>query len=1506
MKSSNARPERAGDRRAHPAIGLTLVAIAYFVLSQAGQAFATIAGGASLVWPAAGLALGAVMLGGPLYALAVAVGACVGYMAIGGTALAGVMIGCGSATAALSGAALLRRFGDFSPRLGRVRDVYWLAGFGAVVSTMLAATFGALALVTAGVVPRSTAGSAWLTWWGGDALGVLLITPVLLVWAQRPRPDANTVVAFAAGVAISGIVFLGSAILRGVLPGSASQEIVAFALLPLAIGPALRLGMRDIATLNLVVSLGLIAGTAAGMGPFAAEFGRDGMVAAHAALIFVALTTLIVCAASTERRAAIVGLAESEARFRSLTELSNDWYWEQDEALRYTRFSRGFGAATGIDPHAWIGRKCWELPIHSAVEPRWREHKRQVEARLPFRDFLIEYPAPDGRRRSFLTSGEPVFTDDGQFQGYRGVARDITAQRLAEERLRESEERYASVFHSSAAAIFTMAVSEDGEFRFEEMNAAAEVLMGMIAREAQGRTPTQTFPPQAAAASYRRLRECLEKDTAVTFEDDILLPSGERSALYTFVPIHDASGVARRIVGIAVDTTERRRAERRVRESMELFARIFSTTAQPMLITRLADDTVTEVNPAWCALFARKRAEVVGKKLDELALLPDASERDRILTALHSQRSVRNQPLRMIRGDGEVGELLYSGDVIDVHGEPSVLTSLVDITDARRAEVAIRRSQEHFEKLFRASPQPLAISGMDDGRVIDVNEIWLKTYGYAREDVVGRNFLDLGLWVDLDVRRRLRDEIRRERTVREFECRWRRKSGDIADVLLAGELIELDGEEVMLSTGLDITERKRAERLLRESEARFSKFFQSSPVPVVISRVEDGRYLEVNEAWTRFFGYPRSEVAGRTSTEFALWDNIADRELFISTLLSQGHVRNWETRYRKRSGEVADVVVSAEPLEILGERCVVSSVMDITERKHAEHQLRESERRFRDFAEAAGEYVWEIDRDARYTYLSRRVEAVIDYRPEELYGRRPFDLMPPGEAERVREVMTGALEQGNPFRNVEYGSLTRAGTLVWQLASAVPIVSSDGRITGLRGTALDITERKRAEARIEELATRDPLTGLPNRLLLSDRLAQGIASAGRAGQKLAVMFIDLDHFKAINDTLGHHVGDQLLKEVARRLAGVVRKDDTLSRLGGDEFVIVLEGLRTPEDASHIAQKILQTLGYPYVIEGHELHSAGSVGIALYPNDGEDGATLMRHADTAMYAAKSSGRKNYQFFSAEMNSRAVERLRLESALRRAAESGELRLFWQPRVEIGTGLVTGAEALLRWRHPDQGVIGPDRFMRVAEETGLVVPIGDWALNAACQQAKAWAGLADVRIPVAVNISAREFGPSLIDSVTRALGDAGLDASMLEIEVTEATLMRNPEASRAILGRLSEMGVHIVVDNFGTGYASMHSLRRFSVSAIKIDRSLVAGLAASPEDRVVVKAIIEMARSLGVTAIASGVENEEQLALLAEMGCRAYAGHHFLPAMPAPELERQLLPDSNVHTLSSRRVS
>ena len=1356
--------------------GNLVLAAACFGAAKLGFVFALVGANVSLLWPASGIAVAALVLWGLRFAPGVAAGLLVAHSTHGVPLAWAAVIAVGSTLAAVAAAWLLgrpTRAGDrFDPALARMRDVLRIIFPTALGTPVIAAAIGVAALVQAGLLETEQAVRAGLTWWAGDALGILLFTPLVLAWARDLRPRAAVAEALGHAALIAAVLFAGAIVLSSHLPRERTEILVAFVLFPLAVWPAVRFPPREVATFNVALAALVLGAAWFGVGAFPGGANAAGLVATVALLASVTLTTLLLCALSTERRQAAERLQRSEGRFRGLTDLSVDWYWEQDEDLRFTELSPGFHAAFAFDP---IGRRRWELPFEQRDSPAWAAHRAEVEAHRPFRDLLLVRRAPDGRMRYAVTSGEPMFDAAGKFRGYRGVGRDITAQMEAESALRESR---------------------------------------------------------------------------------------------------------------------------------ELFARIFSASPNPMLINRIGDHRVVEVNDAWCVFFGHTRGEVVGRTLEALDVLVEPADRARIDALLRARGAVRNFELHVRGRGGEVREVLLSGELVDLAGERCVISTFTDVTDRNRALTELRGSRERLERMFRGSPLPIAISGIEDGAVVDVNDAWARTYGYSRDAILGRSFVELGLWVDSDSRRRLREVLLSSGAVRNFETRWRKASGEIAHVLFSGDVVDLDGSPVLLSTGLDITERNSAERRLRESEARFTKIFHTSPVPVVLARLGDAMNLEVNDAWAKWSGWARDEAVGKSSIELGIWFHPGDRGEFVRMLQTGVGVRNMECRLRKRSGEIADVLLSSDLLDVGGEACSVTSVMDITDRKSAERQLRESERRFRDFAEAAGEYVWELDVDGRYTFLSRRVEQVLGYAPDELLGRKPTDLMPPGEAERVRDSFAQIVRTREAFRNLEHRSMSRSGSQVWQLVSGVPILDGEGRFIGYRGTALDITERKQAESRIAELATRDPLTGLPNRLLLSDRLARGIAGAQREGGLLAVMFVDLDHFKRINDTLGHDIGDQLLREVAKRIGGVLRKGDTLSRLGGDEFVVLLEGLKAAEDAGQVARKLIDAVSQPYDIEGHTLNTAASAGISIYPTDGTDGTTLMRHADTAMYVAKSSGRKNYQFFSAEMNVRATERLRLEAALRGAVDRGELRVYYQPRADVGGDTLTGAEALLRWQHPEHGLLTAGRFMPLVEETGLIHSIGEWVLASAVDQAQGWHALHGPAFAISVNISPKQFNRALLGRVRSALDASGLDPKMLELELVEGALQRNPEEARAVLGGLRNLGVRVVLDDFGTGYSSMSQLRRFAIDGIKIDRSFVRGMTTNPDDRIVVKAMIDMAKSLRINTIAEGVEQQAELDLLRNMGCEEYSGHLLAEAGTPSEFERRWLRPGNVLALRPRR--
>ena len=425
----------------------------------------------------------------------------------------------------------------------------------------------------------------------------------------------------------------------------------------------------------------------------------------------------------------------------------------------------------------------------------------------------------------------------------------------------------------------------------------------------------------------------------------------------------------------------------------------------------------------------------------------------------------------------------------------------------------------------------------------------------------------------------------------------------------------------------------------------------------------------------------------------------------------------------------------------------------------------------------------------------------------------------------------------------------------------------------------DITERKEAEERMRHIAQHDALTGLPNRLALLMRLGQLLPEARRHKLTMAIMFLDLDRFKIINDTLGHQVGDELLREVACRLSKVVRETDFVARLGGDEFVVILPGITNPSDAAIVANKIIAALSSPIEAEGHELHTSPSIGISLFPDDGPDGDTILKNADTAMYHAKAAGRNNYQFFAAEMNKATAERLNIERKLRHAIARNELALCFQPQFKADSSQPTGVEALIRWHHPVDGMISPLRFIPVAEETGIIVEIGEWVLLNACREMKRWidAGLKPMRI--AVNVSARQLRRrDFCETVAGALAGSGLPAELLELEITESSVMENPEEAIQILERLGRMGVSLAIDDFGTGYSSLAYLKLFPIDHLKIDRSFVADIEHDLNDRAIAFGTIALAHSLGLNVIAEGVETPDQLELLRSNGCDEVQGYLF----------------------------
>ncbi|MEO6436303.1 MAG: EAL domain-containing protein, partial [Tepidisphaeraceae bacterium] len=588
-------------------------------------------------------------------------------------------------------------------------------------------------------------------------------------------------------------------------------------------------------------------------------------------------------------------------------------------------------------------------------------------------------------------------------------------------------------------------------------------------------------------------------------------------------------------------------------------------------------------------------------------------------------------------------------------------------------------------------------------------------------------------------------------------------------------------------------------------------------------------------------------------------------EVFVELFLAR--------RALERARDELEAKVAERTLE-LG-RANAGLTAEIAQRVEAEVRLKDSEEKFRLMAENMSDYLAVLDTEGRRIYVSPSYHDLLKDTAAQL-GDDSFAQVHPDDRERIEVMFRNTVATGAGHRTA-FRFVLADGCIRMMESQGSSIRDSQGQVSRVVVVSRDVTEATRDREAIERLATRDPLTGLANRRLALDLLAQGVSDARRNGGTLALLFLDLDHFKTINDSLGHDVGDALIQEVGARIVGQVRASDVVARIAGDEFVVVLRAIQHAEDAGVIAAKISAALAKPFEIRGHALTTSASIGIGVYPADGEDATALMKSADTAMYHAKGTGRGNHQFFAPDMNLRAQRRLQVEQGLRRALDQGEFTLVYQPQANVaGHGEIAGAEALIRWQHPSLGRILPGQFIPIAEETGLIRPIGAWVLDTACRQMRAWLDQGQIAGRIALNLSAPEFRKDLIPQVKRALESCGLDPARLELEVTETMIAKDIDETRVVLEELSALGVRSAIDDFGTGYSSLSVLSGLPVHTLKIDQSFVRRLPHDADSAGIVKAIVALAKTLRLETVAEGVETTEQLAVLRELQCDRYQGY------------------------------
>ena len=790
--------------------------------------------------------------------------------------------------------------------------------------------------------------------------------------------------------------------------------------------------------------------------------------------------------------------------------------------------------------------------------------------------------------------------------------------------------------------------------------------------------------------------------------------------------------------------------------------------------------------------------------------------------------------------------------------------------ERRQARKALRESEARFRTLAETAPDAILLVD-EAGGILFANPAAENIFGHPLAALIGEPL---------------------SRLIPGYEDRTTEETAELVGLRAGGTLVPLEvsfggliKDERRISTVIarDVTARKSSEDLLKQSEERLRTLVDNAPV-VLFALDCDGIFTHSEGKGLEALGLGPGEIIGRS-----VWEIYEDHPQILTDVR------------RALAGEAVSATVELEGLvfevqytplrrdgsEVSG---VIGLATDVTEKRRAESALHNSEARYRALFEhnLAGVYRTTLSGQildcnesfARiFGYASR--EEVLSHHATEFY-HSPED----------RAASISRLRENRSLTNYETCLRRWDGTPVWVLENGSLVPGPDGTLSVLEGTLIDITERKRAEEQVRHLAFHDALTGLPNRLLFADRVKVAVAHAQRRDRLLAVLFLDLDRFKTINDSLGHSVGDQLLRRVAERVQGCVREGDTLARLGGDEFTILISEIGRGEDAAKIAQKIQETIRLPFVLDQRELFVTTSIGVALYPTDGQDAETLVRNADTAMYRAKDQGRDNTQLYTPAMNAKALERLALEGRLRQALHYEELVVYYQPLVDLSTGMIRGAEALLRWQHPELGLILPGEFIPLAEMSGLIVPIGRWVLQTACAQMRVWQQLGYHDLAIAVNLSSRQFQQTdLVRQVAEALERSSIAPRCLDLEITESNAMQNAELSIGALKDLKNLGVSLSMDDFGTGYSSLNYLKRFPIDRIKIDQSFVRDVTDDPDDAAIASAVIAMAHSLKLTVVAEGVETEEQLSFLRLKNCDEMQGYLVSRPVPAPDFEKLL---------------
>ncbi len=827
---------------------------------------------------------------------------------------------------------------------------------------------------------------------------------------------------------------------------------------------------------------------------------------------------------------------------------------------------------------------------------------------------------------------------------------------------------------------------------------------------------------------------------------------------------------------------------------------------------------------------------------------------------------------------------------------------MLDITERKNAVEALSLSEERYRNLFENANDIIYIHDLQ-GRYLSLNKAAERVFGYPREEALKLDMSTVVAPEHLDLaRQKLQSKLTGDISQTAYELDCIRKDGTRVTLEVNSAIIAKDGDPIAVQgIARDITERKMAEEAVRESETQYRDLFENAN-DLIYTHDLNGNFTSLNRAGERITGFSREEALKMNIAEVVAPDSLKAARQMTARKLATDSPTTYEIEIVAKDGRRVLLELSTRLIHKKGEAVGVQGIgRDITERRRANEALRDSEQRYRQLGEGIFHQVWTADVNGSLDYVNQRTLEYFDLTHDEIIRDGWHSVVHPDDIDESirrwkRSVITG------DFYETEFRLRQFDGTYRWFKSRANAGRDDKGRIIKWYGTNTDIDDQRQSEAKLNYYARHDPLTDLPNRVEFMNHLQAAIDRSNDHQQtRFAVLFLDLDRFKVINDSLGHIVGDKLLKAIADRLRTYIRPGDIVARLGGDEFTILLNRTGGVPEAEMVADRIQRSIAKPFRIDGYEVFTTASIGIIVSDDIERGPEDFLRDADSAMYRAKESGKARYEIFDGAMHVRNLNLLKLETDLRHAVERGEFEVAYQPIVEIQTGRVREYEALIRWRHPEKGLVPPDEFIEVAEETGLIIPIGKWILQESCRQLAKWQKRYDQKLAVSVNLSAKQLmHPSLLPLIKDILERSGLSSSQLKLEVTESTVMEHREGALCVLQQLSSMGISLSTDDFGTGYSSLSYLQTFPFERLKIDRSFVEQMVENDRSAAIVKTILMLGENLGIQVVAEGIETREQFEKLLVLGCRLGQGYFFSRPVPASKAKRL------ISTIGKRFVS